>query len=111
MQSLQTKLVMGSALLAAVAGCYPKAGPPPGSVSPNSVTWAEKQWPGATAESLAAGRESFLAKCNGCHSYPDRNAIADEKWPSIIERMGKKADLDDKKREELLHYVLASRHP
>jgi len=93
------------------AGCYPKSAAAPGTVSAGSVTWASTKWPGTTEASLAAGRATFLAKCNGCHGYPDLAAISDEKWPAIIERMGSKSGLDKPKSDEVLHYVLASKHP
>lgn len=114
MHAHQSKLALGIALFAAAvsgAACYPKAAPPPGSISPTSVSWAAAKWPGTTEASLAAGKETFLAKCNNCHGYPDFAAIDDEKWPSIVERMGKKADLDKAKSDAVLHYVLASKHP
>jgi hypothetical protein len=105
------RIVLGVALFAAAftEGCYPKAGPPPGALSANSVTSASTRWPGVTASSLSAGRDLFLAKCNGCHDYPDLPAISDERWPNILEKMGPKADLVAEQRDAVLHFVLASR--
>ncbi len=91
------------------AGCYPKAGTAPGELSPKSVTWASTRWPGATAGSLAAGRDHFIAKCNGCHDYPDLAAISDERWPPIVERMAKKSGLGAEEKDAVLRYVLAWR--
>jgi hypothetical protein len=62
-----------------------------------------------TAGSLSAGRDHFLAKCNGCHDYPALAAIPEERWPSILERMAKKSGLGAEERDAVLHYVLASR--
>jgi cytochrome c5 len=92
-------------------GCYPKSAPAPGALSPNSVTWASTKWKGVTESSLNAGRETFLAKCNACHDYPDLTVIPDEDWPSIVDRMGDKAELDPAKKEAVLHYIVAARHP
>lgn len=114
MDSFRVKLVLRLTLLAAglfAAGCYPKAGPAPGALSNNSVTWAQAKWPGETAESLGVGKDAFMAKCNGCHGYPDLAEIADEKWPAIVDRMAGKSDLDEKKEEAVLHYILAAKHP
>jgi cytochrome c5 len=97
------------ALGAAVVGCYPKAGPAPGPVSANGVTSASTRWPGATAASLAAGHDLFLAKCNGCHAYPDLAAVRNEEWQGIVESMGKKSHLDADQRAEVLQFVLAKR--
>jgi mono/diheme cytochrome c family protein len=91
------------------AGCYPKAAPAPGAVSANSVTWAATRWPGVTASALEAGRDLFVSKCNGCHGYPDLAAIAEKRWPDIVESMAKKSHLDAGGRDAVLHYVLASR--
>lgn len=91
------------------AGCYPKAGPAPGALSARSVTWASTRWSGVTEGSLSAGRSHFLAKCNGCHGYPDLAAIPDGRWPAILERMARKSGLGAEERDAVLHYVLASR--
>jgi mono/diheme cytochrome c family protein len=90
-------------------GCYPKVAPPPGALSANGAASASTRWPGVTAESLAHGRELFLANCNRCHGYPDLAAIGDDHWPGIVEKMGKKADLGPEDRAAVLHFVLASR--
>jgi len=91
-------------------GCYPKAGPAPGVLSADNAAWASTKWPGTTPESLAAGHDTFIAKCNGCHDYPDLAAIDDDEWPGIVDSMGDKADLDATKKEAVLHFVLAARH-
>jgi hypothetical protein len=91
------------------AGCFPKAAPVPPAVAASGVTRASTRWPGVTAEALSMGRDRFVAKCNGCHGYPDLRAISEERWPGIVARMGKKADLGDQERDALLHFVLASR--
>ena len=89
--------------------CYPKSAPAPGAISPDEVARASTRWPGATAESLSKGRDLFLAKCNACHGYPDLSAIPEERWPTIVERMAKKADLASGGGDAVLHYVLAAR--
>lgn len=107
-------LTGSAALLALTMGgvaCYPKAGPAPATISQGSVTWAAQKWPGTNEQTLAAGRETFLAKCNGCHDYPDLTAIPDEDWPDIVERMGGKADLSAEQTKGVLQFVLAARHP
>jgi hypothetical protein len=50
-----------------------------------------------------------LAKCNGCHGYPELAAIPEARWPSIVERMAHKAGLAAQQGEAVLHYVVASR--
>lgn len=104
-------IALAATLLATgiVAGCYPKAGPAPGPVSPKSVASASTRWPGATAESLAAGHDLFIANCNKCHDYPDLTVIDDQKWPDIVDRMGHKADLTPQQIELVLHFVQTAR--
>jgi hypothetical protein len=91
------------------AGCFPKTAAAPGPVSANGVTWASTRWPGVTAGALSAGRDHFVAKCSGCHGYPDLAAIQEGEWPTIVERMAKKAGLGAEERDAVLHFVLASR--
>jgi cytochrome c5 len=105
----KTALVLPLLAAAAIAGCYPKAGAAPGSVSPAAVEWAAAKWPGETEASLTAGKDLFMAKCNNCHAYPDLVAIDEEDWPSIVKRMTGKADLPEDKADPILHYVLATR--
>lgn len=78
-------------------------------LSRGSVAAATERWPGVTASALAAGHDLFLAKCNGCHDYPDLAEIDEERWPGILDKMAKKSHLDAGERDEVLHYVLAAR--
>jgi hypothetical protein len=99
------------ALIAGVAaGCYPKSAAAPGAVSEANATWAASKWPDSTPETLAKGHDLFIAKCNGCHGYPDFAPIAEEKWPKIVDRMGNHVDFDDKQKEAVLRFILASKH-
>jgi hypothetical protein len=91
------------------AGCYPKVAAPPAAVSADSATKASTRWPGVTPAALSHGHDLFLAKCNGCHGYPDLAAIPDERWPGIVEKMAKKSDLGPEDGDAVLHYVLTSR--
>jgi hypothetical protein len=107
-----TRIVLGVALFAIGSlelGCYPKVAAPPGALSANSVASASTRWPGVTPESLSAGHDLFLAKCDQCHGYPDLTAISDERWPGILDSMAKKAHLSAEERDEVQHYILASR--
>lgn len=91
------------------AGCYPKVAPPPAAVSSDHVASASTRWPGVTAGSLAQGHDLFLANCDQCHGYPDLAAIPDDRWPRILEKMGKKSHLGPEETDAVLHFVLASR--
>lgn len=95
--------------LMAVACGFPKSGPVPGPVSPTSAASAATKWPGTTEQSLEAGRTTFTAKCNACHSHPDVKAISEEKWPGILDEMAKKADLTPAQKSDVLHFVITAR--
>lgn len=97
-------------LLLAITACgYPKTGAAPGPVTTTAAETAATRWPGTTPASLNTGRETFLAKCNDCHGYPDIKLIADDRWPAILKRMGKKADLTPEQTETVLRFVLTTR--
>ena len=106
-----TSAVAFTALALSATGCfwYPKGAAAPPPISAGGVSAASARWPGTTTESLAAGRDLFLAKCNNCHDYPDLASVSEDKWPGTIEKMGKKADLGNEQREQVLHFVLAAR--
>jgi cytochrome c5 len=91
------------------AGCYPKTGPAPTALSADTAASASSRWPGVTASSLSAGHDLFVANCNVCHGYPDVTSISEADWPHILDSMAKKSHLDAEQRDEVLHFVLASR--
>jgi len=105
----KTLILAVAGVVMSTAGCFPKAGPVPPPASANAVAAAAAKWPGVTSETLAAGRVTFVAKCNNCHAYPDVQAIEDAKWPSIVEEMGHKAKLYPPQTEGVLRFILASR--
>jgi hypothetical protein len=105
-------IALGVSLFAvglAASGCYPKAGPPPAVLSESAVASASARWPGVTGSALSAGHDLFLAKCDACHAYPDLTAIAEERWPKILDSMASKSHLNAEQHDEVLHYILASR--
>ncbi len=100
--------LVAPALLAVACG-FPKSAPPPPVASPAALDAARLRWPDTTEAQLAEGRDLFVAKCDACHGHPDVVAIPLTRWPSILERMGKKASLDEKQTESVLRYVSAVR--
>jgi hypothetical protein len=90
------------AFLAACGGYPPHAAVPPAPASAPGV-------PGATTESIAKGHGLFVANCNKCHEHPDVASEPAEEWPAIVDRMGKKAEIEPADRESVLHFVLAAR--
>ena len=88
---------------------FPKAGPAPGPVQPSSASAAEQRWPGTTAAQLERGRATFVAKCNGCHDYPDVRAVPESRWPEIVTKMSSKANLTADQSTPLLRFILVAR--
>lgn len=102
------KLLVASAATAALVGCFPRTGEPPGPVSPAEVERARTKWPESTEASLNEGRGMFIANCKKCHGLPDRNAITADKWPATVERMGAKIDLSANQRQLILRFIEAT---
>lgn len=89
--------------------CYPKAGEVPPPPTPADVTRATAKWPDTTEDTLATGRGVFTTKCNTCHSHPDVKAIAEDKWPGIMDRMAERAKIDQTQKAATLRFILVSR--
>jgi hypothetical protein len=96
--------------LVLAAACGPPFQPPP--VSPRLVALGQARWPDTTAASLARGRATFVASCGKggfCHRLRDPRAYPAARWPRILEKMAKKARLDDSQREDVLRFLLSVR--
>jgi cytochrome c5 len=95
---------------AATTACgFPKTGAAPAPLSPAQVDGATAKSPAVSAQSLSTGHDLFIAKCNGCHGYPDLGSIAEERWPAVMKQMAHKADLNDSQGDDVLHFILAAR--
>ena len=93
-----------------VIGCgYPKGGSVPGPVSPALLQQAQTRFPEASDQSLTQGRELFVGNCERCHKLPDRRAVSEEAWPKILNRMAKKAKLDDAQHKLVLQFIVSER--
>ena len=99
------------AFLATVAaGCgFPPAGAVPPPVTAADADAAKARFPDSSEASLNEGRDLFASHCNRCHNYPDVRKIEEGRWPDILSRMGKKANLDDSQVRAVLTFVLVVR--
>jgi cytochrome c5 len=103
---------LGVAGLAGLVACgYPPEGPAPKPLTPDAVQAATAKDPGVTEAQLGEGEKTFAARCNGCHHYPDRDAFTADQWPAILDKMAVKAKLSPAQKDDVLHFVLASRKP
>jgi hypothetical protein len=99
-----------SGLALVAAGCiFPKAAPVPGPVTAADVDRGRYRWRDIDHRSLSEGRELFATHCNRCHDYPALTAIPEGDWPSIIEKMARKAKLSRDQSQRVLRFVLVAR--
>lgn len=70
--------------------------------------WAEARWPGHDLAALDRGRDLFVRKCAACHSLPAPAAVPADRWPAVIEDMGREARLGAAEREAILRFLLAT---
>ena len=104
-----SKLGVSVVACAVLTACgFPKSGPAPGPLAPNAASAAEQRWPGTTAAQLEQGRTLFVAKCNGCHDYPDLHAVPESRWPEVLKKMGENAKLSQDQTTQVLHFILAA---
>jgi len=108
--STTARLVACTALTLLAAGCiFPKAAPVPGPVTAADVDRGRYRWPDVDQRALANGRELFAGHCNACHDYPALTSVPESDWPSIVEKMGRKAKLSREQAQLVLRFVLVAR--
>ena len=70
------------------------------------VERASQRWPGTDSETLAHGRQLYVAKCSGCHSVKVPSVYSEFQWDTLMRTMGTSAKLTKDEYEHILHYVL-----
>lgn len=108
MKQLSARLFLVAAATMTACG-FPKTGAAPPPLSPAQIAAAGAKSPAVSEQSLSTGHDLFIAKCNGCHGYPDLGSIAKERWPDVMKRMAGKADLSSSQGDDVLHFILAAR--
>lgn len=72
------------------------------------VTAIQIKYPGTTLAVLNEGYAVYKgASCIECHNPKGIYKISEDKWPRIIENMGKKAKLSATQKDALTKYVFA----
>jgi type IV secretory pathway VirB6-like protein len=72
------------------------------------LTAAQAKYPDATLQVLSDGYAVYTGTaCTGCHSPKNIYKRSLEKWPHIIDDMGKKASLTAVQKDALTKYVFA----
>lgn len=73
-----------------------------------SASWAARQWPGMTLESLRAGRRRYVQNCAACHNLHLPSEFPPERWESILEKMQPRAHIDDAQKDLILRYLVTA---
>ena len=103
-----SRLLLPAAVVFTV-GCPPRGNAHLPEATPAMTASAQARWPDATIEQLAHGRVTMMAHCSECHGLAAPRSEVAAEWPKIMQRMAKKAKLEDAQREDILRYVLAAR--
>ncbi|UAY52343.1 c-type cytochrome [Ferruginibacter albus] len=93
------KYFVALTLIAFVWSCSPKTTPTTTTTTPA---------PAKPSGDVAAGKETYEAKCGRCHGLPNPGDFTATKWPHIIDEMAPKAKLDGTETANVLAYVLAN---
>jgi len=111
--SLRGRVLAGAGLLAfagVIAACGPAYVTP--EITPELQSAYAGQFPDAQQGDLERGRELFMSSCGRggfCHRLPTPASRSAEKWPGILDRMARKASLNDQEEQDVLRFVLAVR--
>ncbi len=73
-----------------------------------SASWASRQWPGMTLESLQAGRRRYVENCAACHNLHLPSEFPPACWESILEKMQPRAHIDDAQKDLILRYLVTA---
>lgn len=70
------------------------------------LTQGHELWPDLRLEDLSKGRALYRENCAGCHALHLPAEFHAEKWRNTMERMQRKAKINDDTRDGILKYVL-----
>jgi cytochrome c5 len=72
-----------------------------------NLTAAKTKYPDATMDVLKQGHTLYYGTCTNCHAAKDIASRDEGKWPGIIDRMAKKAGINDTEKDAVLKYVMS----
>jgi hypothetical protein len=73
------------------------------------VLLATAHWQGVTMQQLQQGYGIYSTKCNDCHDMKKIEDFSLAEWPSLMQKMGRKAKLDSTQYNLVYHYIIARR--
>jgi mono/diheme cytochrome c family protein len=79
-----------------IASCSPKTTPPPAATTT------------APTGDVAAGKDTYVAKCQRCHELKNPGDFNTRQWVKLVDEMAPKAHLDDAEKANVLAYVQAN---
>jgi hypothetical protein len=101
-------------LIAALAGCSPKASKstaatPSPSNGPGEaqLAAAKTRFTGVTLAELKKGHEIFYGPCTNCHGAKGILTRDEKEWVSIVDRMAPKAHLKNDEKEAVWRYIMS----
>jgi trimethylamine-N-oxide reductase (cytochrome c) len=96
------KIFVISFLAIAIWSCSHKTTPSQATTTTTTVTTTT-----ATGD-VAAGKDTYSAKCQQCHGLKDPGKFTTTQWAPILDNMARKANLDPTEKANVLAYVLAN---
>jgi len=94
-------------ILAAIAACTSAVPVPTG----DDATWASRQWPETSIETLTQGRTLYVARCAGCHALVPPARHSADRWLQEVPRMTQRAHLGERERDVITRYLLTASRP
>jgi Dihaem cytochrome c len=79
--------------------------------TPESLSRADRMWPGTRLEDLEMGRRDYVAHCAACHHLHLPSEFTSEKWTAILVKMQRKAKIDDSLKDSIYRYLASESRP
>jgi hypothetical protein len=95
---------LGTLALLALAAC---SAPLPHPTARDAAQ-ARVRWPGATLDSLEAGRRLFVFRCSGCHRLHRPEERSPAAWPDVLDDMEREARVTPEERALIEQFLVTA---
>jgi hypothetical protein len=68
---------------------------------------AQSLYPGVDVATLELGRQTYVARCSGCHALHLPSRLSPEEWARRVHEMGKDARLQPGEEQLITQYLVA----
>lgn len=107
---LQAKLLVAGAVIALVGvAWYQLTAFSVAEPTPAELLIAQNRWPETDADSLYDGYKTFTTRCTKCHGLKNVGRFTETEWASTLNKMAKKAKLNEEEKENVKRYILTER--